>query len=214
MAKSIRAVRDLAKEGNDRAKKSADKHFGGKENGAKKDPVKVMEALATERDAQHHFGQIKRAEKAKAKAYEEAASLRTEAKTDLDKVYADAADALKSRGVTKRILHAIYELSNRKQDEAVREARSENWMVRAIGLPCGQMTFLFDEPVKDAADAKAKARQAGFDASAEGKSSADNVYTGHAELNQEFLAGYHEHQAQAAQGFRKPVESAEGERPN
>lgn len=203
LAKPVRKIDANGKTAADRARE----HLSG---GAK---PKIVVELASERDAQHWIGKLKAAEKSKKKAYAEADEIRSDAKTSLDKIYADAADALKSRGVSKRLLKERVDEEARKDDEVTREYQAKIWLGRATQSPWAQQTFQFEgEPVRDANDAKKRARQAGYDASAEGRSSIENPFNANQELSQEFLGGYHEHQAEKVRGMgakKAPVEGSE-----
>lgn len=162
---------------------------------------KVVIELASDRDAQHHVGQCRRAEKAKKKAYAEADQIRSEAKADYDKVYTDAQDALKSRGITKTMLKERVDEDARKDEEVTRNHQSRLWLGRATQSKWAQNHFDFGEPISNAGDAEAKAEQRGRDDSAEGKPEV-SPFAGNQLLDQAYMRGHRNHQTEAAGRFK------------
>lgn len=181
-----------------KAKEKADALFASHEEHLEKPATaKVRTAnMATEVDLRRWFVLIQGEERDYEKTMAKLRSDKQQAKASLDKIYADAADLLKSRGVTKRILKAMYELSKRDEDEVKTEMSASVWAMRAAGLPIGSQLSFWEDGLADPADAYNKALGQGREAGLRGESSTDNPHNGHHLLQQAWMEGWHAGQAE------------------
>jgi ribosome modulation factor len=196
--RKAREVRDDIGETRARAKKKAEALFAPADQEDTPQAEKKLHTanLATEADLRRWFVLIQGEERDYEKVLAKLRAERQQAKTSLDKIYADAADILKSRGVTKRVLKAMYELSKRDESEVSEEMQASVWAMRAAGLPIGTQLSFWSDGLADPADAYNKAKDRGKQAGLEGVSTADNPFNGHQLLSQAWLEGWHEGQSE------------------
>lgn len=163
-----------------------------------KKPEKVVhkENLASDADLRRWFVLVQNEERDYEKTGAKLRAERQQAKAKLDKIYADAADVLKSRGVTKRILKAMYELSKREEKEVSEEMSASIWAMRAAGMPIGKQLSFWEDGVEDPADAYNKVLAQGRQAGLEGKNSNENPHKGHQLFGQAWMEGYHQGQSE------------------
>lgn len=203
MAGQIRADRDPGGNGKAAAKKKADELFAQKGKApAAAPPPKVVEAKATPEDMQRMFTLVKTAEATYEKHLADIREQKTGAKAIRDKAISDAADAMKTRGITKRMFTELVAMSKRKSDETVAEIKNWVWAVRAIGLPVGTQLAFFDESFAGEDEALRKAYVAGRDAHTEGKGDADNPFHPSSRPGQEWLRGLADAQADTVNGMK------------
>lgn len=193
MAGTIRADRDPGGNGKAAAKRKAEALFDskGKVADGQPAPPKVVEAKATPEDMQRMFALVKSAESDYDKTLAEIRDLKTKAKATRDKAITDAADAMKTRGITKRMFTDLVAMSKRKADETTAEVKAWVWAVRSIGLPVGTQLGFFDEPFSGEDEALRKAEVAGYDAFSEKKDMArDNPFHPSSAPGQRWMAGF------------------------
>jgi hypothetical protein len=181
---------------------------------AQKRAPQTLEALATGEDARTVFDQIKAAETKYAKAKTDATAAKAKAKQALDKTYTDGAAMLISRGMTQRDLKAEYLTSLRDEDEAVVSARARTWFGRAVGIAGAMQLSFFDEPVKGAKDALARAYKFGRDIGARGGSQAeiDGHFHPGTQPGQEALKGWADAQAALTPGAKNVTNLADAKK--
>lgn len=163
---------------------------------------KTLQNLATDNDAQRWMSQVIVIEREKEASEAEQRAAKAAMKSKYDKLYTDAADALKSRGITKRILRETYEVSRRKEEDNRAEFQAKLWLLRASGIDVGQQLAFFEEPFKNNDEALRRAYQFGRDAYAEGKDSKANPYNQSTEPGQRWLAGLMDAQAENVPGVK------------
>jgi ribosome modulation factor/uncharacterized protein (UPF0335 family) len=194
-----RTVRDDVGETRARAKKKAEALF------APAEPEEAVPATtakthiankASEADLRRWFALVQGEERDYENTLAKLRAERQKAKTSLDKIYADAADVLKSRGITKRILKAMHELSKRDEKEVAEEMESSVWAMRAAGMAVGTQLTFWSDGLEDPADAYNKAKARGKQAGLDGISTSENPFNGHQLLSQAWLEGWHEGQSE------------------
>jgi ribosome modulation factor len=163
---------------------------------------KVLQNLASDSDAQRWMSQIIVIEREKEASEAEQRSAKAAMKSKYDKVYTDAADALKSRGISKRTLREVYEISRRKEEDNRAEFQSKLWLLRASGIEVGQQLAFFDEPFKNNDEALRRAYTFGRNAYADGKDSKANPYNPSSEPGQKWLSGLMDAQAENVPGVK------------
>jgi len=104
----------------------------------------VKENIATDDDMKRMFSIVEQAERKHEAMLAEIRDMKTEGKAKLEKAYTDAVDALKSRGVTKRILRELYEESRRKADDRREHYQAKLWAMKACGMPVSHQGDLFE----------------------------------------------------------------------
>lgn len=193
-----RTVRDDLGETRARAKKKAEALFAPAEpEEAPATTAKTHVAnKASEADLRRWFALVQGEERDYENTLAKLRAERQKAKTSLDKIYADAADVLKSRGITKRILKAMHELSKRDEKEVAEEMESSVWAMRAAGMSIGTQLTFWSDGLEDPADAYNKAKARGKQAGLDGVSTPENPFNGHQLLSQAWLEGWHEGQAE------------------
>lgn len=194
-----RTVRDDIGETRARAKKKAEALFAPAEpeDEAPATTAKTHVAnKASEADLRRWFALVQGEERDYENTLAKLRAERQKAKTSLDKIYADAADVLKSRGITKRILKAMHELSKRDEKEVAEEMESSVWAMRAAGMAVGTQLTFWSDGLEDPADAYNKAKARGKQAGLDGISTTENPFNGHQLLSQAWLEGWHEGQSE------------------
>jgi ribosome modulation factor len=194
-----RTVRDDIGETRARAKKKAEALFAPAEpeEDAPATTAKTHVAnKASEADLRRWFALVQGEERDYENTLAKLRAERQKAKTSLDKIYADAADVLKSRGITKRILKAMHELSKRDEKEVAEEMESSVWAMRAAGMAVGTQLTFWSDGLEDPADAYNKAKARGKQAGLDGISTSENPFNGHQLLSQAWLEGWHEGQSE------------------
>lgn len=194
-----RTVRDDIGETRARAKKKAEALFAPAEpeDEAPATTAKTHVAnKASEADLRRWFALVQGEERDYENVLAKLRAERQKAKTSLDKIYADAADVLKSRGITKRILKAMHELSKRDEKEVAEEMESSVWAMRAAGMAVGTQLTFWSDGLEDPADAYNKAKARGKQAGLDGISTSENPFNGHQLLSQAWLEGWHEGQSE------------------
>lgn len=193
-----RTVRDDLGETRARAKKKAEALFAPAEpEEAPATTAKTHVAnKASEADLRRWFALVQGEERDYENTLAKLRAERQKAKTSLDKIYADAADVLKSRGITKRILKAMHELSKRDEKEVAEEMESSVWAMRAAGMSIGTQLTFWSDGLEDPADAYNKAKARGKQAGLDGISTSENPFNGHQLLSQAWLEGWHEGQSE------------------
>lgn len=194
-----RTVRDDIGETRARAKKKAEALFAPAEpeEEAPATTAKTHVAnKASEADLRRWFALVQGEERDYENTLAKLRAERQKAKTSLDKIYADAADVLKSRGITKRILKAMHELSKRDEKEVAEEMESSVWAMRAAGMAVGTQLTFWSDGLEDPADAYNKAKARGKQAGLDGISTSENPFNGHQLLSQAWLEGWHEGQSE------------------
>jgi ribosome modulation factor/uncharacterized protein (UPF0335 family) len=194
-----RTVRDDIGETRARAKKKAEALFAPAEpeEDAPATTAKTHIAnKASEADLRRWFALVQGEERDYENTLAKLRAERQKAKTSLDKIYADAADVLKSRGITKRILKAMHELSKRDEKEVAEEMESSVWAMRAAGMAVGTQLTFWSDGLEDPADAYNKAKARGKQAGLDGISTTENPFNGHQLLSQAWLEGWHEGQSE------------------
>lgn len=104
----------------------------------------VKENIATDDDMKRMFSIVEQAERKHEAMLAEIRDMKTEGKAKLEKAYTDAVDALKSRGVTKRILRELYEESRREADDRREHYQAKLWAMKACGMPISHQGDLFE----------------------------------------------------------------------
>lgn len=183
-----------------RAKENAEKVFAPKKKGDKSNTQRIIADLARDADGQRWLALITSAERDYEKELANIRAKKQAAKSKLDKLYVDGADALKTRGVTKQVLHELYEWSRKDPKELIAHFQALAWIARAGGMAIGQQMVLFPEAVKSPEDAVEKAKMQGRQCSATGGSSIDNPYHAGSPLGQSWLEGYSDDQAKLVPG--------------
>lgn len=208
MADTIRADRSADQGGKAAARARAEAAFKGKPKteGTEEKAPRVLENMASADDMNRWMTLVESAER----SYEATqAALRQQkqaAKAVYDKVYSDAADAMKSRGVTKQVFRELYEL--KRQDEAKRMAalQSKLWAMKVLNFIEGQQLALFPEDGAAAANGESdgfdgqdellrRAYNMGRDADVEGKHDNENPYHPSSPPGQRWQAGKNDSQA-------------------
>ena len=111
-------------------------------------------------------------------------------KSKYDKIYTDVADALKSRGITKRILRETYEISRRKDEENRAEFQAKLWLLRAAGIEVGHQLGFFEGGFDNQDEVLRRARQQGYDAFTDKKPDSANPYQPSSQQGQKWIEGY------------------------
>ena len=194
MAETIRADRNASETGKSAARAKAKAAFS-KPTDAAAAPPRVLENVATESDAQRLMPLIINAERDKEAFEATARAAKAAQKAKYDKVYTDVADALKSRGVTKRILRETYEISRRKDEENRAEFQAKLWLLRASGIEVGQQLGFFEDGFSGQDAALRQAYTKGRDAYVEKKTDADNPFHPGSEPGRQWLRGFSDAQA-------------------
>lgn len=197
--KKQRTVRDDIGETRARAKKKAEALFAPAQPDEDNNPKTAkthIANMATEADLRRWFALIQGEERDYENTLAKLRAERQKAKTSLDKIYADAADVLKSRGITKRVLKAMHELSKRDEKEVAEEMQASVWAMRAAGLPIGTQLTFWSDGLEDPADAYNKAKDRGKKAGLDGVSTTEDPFKGHQLLSQAWLEGWHEGQSE------------------
>ena len=201
MAKKISAITGTGGETRKRAKERAEALFVRDEPEEDEAPKAkagktVRDNTASEADMRRWFVLIQAQERDYEKVLAEIRSKRQDSKGKLDKIYADAADAMKSRNVTKRVLKALWELSRRDDDEVASEYAASVWAMRAAGMPLGAQLSFWDERLDDPADAYNRAMSQGKTAGLQGVGTEKNPHNGHQLLSQAWMEGWHSGQGE------------------
>lgn len=198
MATKIRADRDVQGTTRKTAKAKAEAQFRDvfkehDENFPDAAPAaKVIAAnVATEADLRRYFVLLQAEERDYAKVRDKCRAEVKDAKAALDKLYADAADILKSRGISKRVLKSLFELSNRDEQELRDEMEATIWAMRAAGMPVGTQLTFWSTPIEDPTEAYNRAIRQGREAGLLGTSTTENPHQGHQTLGQAWLEGWH-----------------------
>ena len=189
MAETIRADRNASETGKSAARAKAEAAFS-KPADAAAAPPRVLENVATESDAQRLMPLIINAERDKEAFEATARAAKAAQKAKYDKVYTDVADALKSRGVTKRILRETYEISRRKDEENRAEFQAKLWLLRASGIEVGQQLGFFEDGFSGQDEVLRRARQQGYDAFTDKKPDSANPYHPSSAPGQKWIEGY------------------------
>ena len=117
-------------------------------------------------------------------------SKKTAANVSRDKAYTDAVDVLKSRGISKKILRELYEMSNRKVEDIKDEFSAKLWAMRAAGMPIAKQLSMFAEPSDTNDEALRKAYIKGRDSYTDGTDSKDNPFQPSSAPGQEWIRGW------------------------
>lgn len=152
--------------------------------------AKVVENVALDADMLRMFNLIKITERDHEAVMAELRSQRAAANATRDKAYTDAADALKSRGVTKRILRELYDMSRRKEDDVREEFSAKVWAMRAAGMPIGTQLAMFDDGFSGQDEALRKAHIKGRNDYADNVDSKDNPFQPSSQPGQHWLRGW------------------------
>jgi ribosome modulation factor len=150
---------------------------------------KTLPNLATEADMQRFFAIVKNAERSYDSFLADQRTAKVAAKSTKDKALTDAADAMKSRGITKQIFRELYEESNRKEEEVTARMQAKLWGMRALGMSVGvqaEMEFNGND------EALRRARQQGYDAFTDKKPDSANPYGPSSAGGQKWLEGYNQ----------------------
>lgn len=158
-------------------------------------PAKATPNVATEEDAQRAFAIYKNAETTYDAFLANQRAEKTTAKSVRDKALADAVVICASRGMTKKSMRKLYELSLLDADKLQAEVKSEVWMMRAIGLPVGTQLTFFEEPFSNQDELLRKAYTKGRDAYAEKRAESDNPFHPGGGPGQEWLRGFRDAEA-------------------
>ena len=194
MATKIRADRDVQGTSRKNARAKADAVFlEHDQNFPDAAPTtRMIEAnVATEADLRRYFVLLQAEERDYAKVRDKCRAEVKDAKSSLDKLYADAADILKSRGITKRVLKTLFELSNRDEQEIKDEMEAVIWGMRAAGMPVGAQLTFWSNPIEDPTESYNRAIRQGREAGLLGMSTTENPHQGHQTLGQAWLEGWH-----------------------
>ena len=106
----------------------------------------VKENLASEADVKRFFKLIEQQEREFEAFLADIRARKTAEKTKLDKVYTDAAAALQSRGINKRVLRELYEESRRDAQDVRDNLQAKLWAMRACGFIVPEQQDLFAAP--------------------------------------------------------------------
>ena len=201
MAETIRADRNASETGKSAARAKAEAAFSKPADGAA--PPRVLENVASTGDMQKMFALVKQAEATYETALAAIREKKTAAKAVRDKALSDAADAMKSRGISKRLFTDLVAMSKRKEEEVVAEIKSWVWAVRAVGMPVGSQLAFFEETFNGEDEALRRAEVQGYDAFSERKSQTDNPFHPSSPPGQRWLHGFQRAMADATPGMQK-----------
>jgi ribosome modulation factor len=211
MATKIRADRDVQGTSRKNARAKADAQFQATfkehdENFPDAAPAtKTIAAnVATEADLRRYFVLIAAEERDYAKVRDKCRAEVKDAKATLDKLYADAADILKSRGISKRVLKSLFEISNRDEQELRDEMEATIWAMRAAGIPVGTQLTFWSNPIEDPTEAYNRAIRQGREAGLQGISTTENPHQGHQTFGQAWLEGWHAGQEELIRASQEP----------
>ena len=153
-------------------------------------PPRETQNVATELDAQRLMPLIINAEREMEAFQATQRAAKAAQKSKYDKCYTDVADALKSRGITKRILRETYEISRRKEEENRAEFQSKLWLLRAAGIEVGQQLAFFEDGFTNQDEALRRAYQKGYNAFTDKQPDSANPYGSGTVPSQKWLEGY------------------------
>lgn len=153
-------------------------------------PPRETQNLAAESDAQRLMPHIINAEREMEAFQAKQRSEKATQKSKYDKIYTDVADALKSRGITKRILRETYEISRRKDEENRAEFQAKLWLLRAAGIEVGHQLGFFEGGFDNQDEVLRRARQQGYDAFTDKKPDSANPYQPSSQQGQKWIEGY------------------------
>ena len=159
----------------------------------------VHEVMATERDLENWIGELEVAQAEYETAKADANATSKDAKKTLDKKFADAVEALKSRKFSKAALKDLLAMKKRQDTENSDDLQAKLWGMRALGIKPAQRVFMFDTEVRDEADVLEKAEHIGFDDGKHGRPM-DLAYPSNQPIGQRYLKGYQRGQASNVPG--------------